>query len=181
MHNDNISALTHEVSSASRRRRAIELLVIAALVFAAAYIGTAATIPNIPTWYAALNKPSFNPPNWLFGPVWTVLYGVMVWSFWRVLNTARGQPSLRLATFAFGVQLVLNALWSVVFFGMHRPGLALLVVAALEVSVIVMILRFARIDRWAAGSQLPYAFWVAFASILNLSIFLLNLPDAVAS
>lgn len=181
MHEDNNGADHNALPSASRVRRIIELVLIAALVFGAAYLGTAATLPNIPTWYAGLNKPSFNPPNWLFGPVWTVLYGVMIWSYWRILGLARGLPKLRLATLAFGVQLALNALWSVVFFGLHRPGLALVIVVALELSVVGMILCFARIDRWAAGSQLPYAFWVAFASLLNLSIFLLNLPAASAS
>ena len=168
-------------SPAQPRRRMMELVAIAAIVFIAGYIGTAATIPNIPTWYAGLNKPSFNPPNWIFGPVWTTLYILMIWACWRVMGLARGTALLRPALIIFAVQLVLNALWSVVFFGLHSPGWALLVIVLLELSLMAMILVFAQIDEWAAGSQLPYIFWVTFASILNLSVYLLNLPDAPVS
>ena len=178
---NNTNAITPHSSKASPLRRLVELLVIAMLVFIAGYIGTAATIPNIPTWYAGLNKPSFNPPNWIFGPVWTSLYIAMIWACWRVMGLARGTPLLRPALTIFAVQLVLNALWSVVFFGLHSPGWSLLVIVLLELSLMAMILVFAQIDEWAAGSQLPYIFWVTFASILNLSIYLLNLPDAPLS
>ncbi len=166
---------------ATRFRRILELALIAGLVFIAGYIGTMATIPNIPTWYEGLNKPSFNPPNWVFGPVWTSLYVLMILACWRVLGLARGTPLLRPALTVFAIQLVLNALWSVVFFGLHSPGWALLVVVLLEVSLMAMVLIFAQIDQWAAGSQLPYVFWVTFASILNLSVYLLNLPEVAAS
>ena len=165
----------------SALRRSMELGIIAALVIAAGYIGTTATIPNIPTWYAGINKPSFNPPNWVFGPVWTSLYLLMIWSCWRVLGVARHTPLLKPALGFFAVQLVLNALWSVVFFGLQSPGWALLVIVALELTLMAMILVFAQIDEWAAASQMPYVFWVAFATILNLSVYLLNLPDAPLS
>ena len=97
------------------------------------------------------------------------------------MGLARGTSLLRPALTIFAVQLVLNALWSVVFFGLHSPGWALLVIVLLELTLMAMVLIFAQIDEWAAGSQLPYIFWVTFASILNLSIYLLNLPDAPVS
>ena len=141
-----------------------------------AIIGTRATIPNIPDWYEGLTKPFFNPPNWVFGPVWTLLYAVLAYSFWRVLGRSGPDRSIRWPVIAFLVQLFFNALWSVVFFGMHNPALALPVVVALEASVVAMIFAFARIDRLAGALQWPYAFWVAFASLLNLAIVFLNPP-----
>ena len=160
--------------SKSRKTRIIEALVIAILVFTTATIGSRATIPNIPDWYEGLIKPSFNPPNWIFGPVWTLLYALMTYAAWRVIGRIDTRRETIFIAFVFIAQLVFNALWSIVFFGMHNPAYALIVVVLLEASVIAMILVFARYDRVAAITQLPYAGWVAFASLLNLSIVLLN-------
>lgn len=158
----------------SRKTRIIEAIVILLLVFITATIGSRATIPNIPDWYEGLTKPSFNPPNWIFGPVWTLLYVLMAYAAWRVIGRIETRGALIGVTIVFIFQLVFNALWSIVFFGMHNPTLALIVVMFLEASVIAMILMFARHDRFAALTQLPYAAWVAFASLLNLAIVLLN-------
>ena len=158
----------------SRKTRVIEALVIAAMVFITATIGSRATIPNIPEWYEGLIKPSFNPPNWIFGPVWTLLYLLMTYAAWRVFGRLESRRDHVKLALVFIVQLFSNALWSIVFFGMHNPAAALLVVILLEASVIAMILAFAKHDRVAALTQLPYAAWVAFASLLNLSIVLLN-------
>ena len=160
--------------SKSRKTRVIEALVIAILVFITATIGSRATIPNIPDWYEGLIKPSFNPPNWIFGPVWTLLYVLMTYAAWRVMGRIETKRHTILVATVFILQLFFNALWSIVFFGMHNPAYALIVVIFLEASVIAMILVFARYDRVAAVTQLPYAGWVAFASLLNLSIVLLN-------
>ena len=170
-----------ETSSSERvsfAKRIGELGLISIAVFATAFIGSAATIPNIPGWYEALNKPFFNPPNWLFGPVWTVLYLIMTVSCWRVLNKIRGTAKLRTVIGIFAVQLIFNALWPVVFFGMHEPGLALPVVVALDLSVYATLWVFFRIDRLAGLSLVPYAVWVSFASLLNLAIYSLNLPSS---
>jgi len=161
-------------TSKSRKTRIIEALVIAILVFTTATIGSHATIPNIPDWYEGLIKPSFNPPNWIFGPVWTLLYVLMTYAAWRVIGSIDTRRDTIFIAFLFIAQLIFNALWSIVFFGMHNPAYALIVVVLLEASVIAMILVFARYDRVAAVTQLPYAGWVAFASLLNLSIVLLN-------
>ena len=165
--------VTNSISK-SRNTRIIEALVIAILVFTTATIGSRATIPNIAEWYEGLIKPSFNPPNWIFGPVWTLLYALMTYAAWRVMGRIDTRRDTILLAIVFIAQLLFNALWSIVFFGMHNPAYALIVVVFLEASVIAMILVFARYDRVAALTQLPYAAWVAFASLLNLSIVLLN-------
>jgi tryptophan-rich sensory protein len=157
-------------------RGLLALALSLSLSLAAGAIGGFATASSVGSWYATLNKPAFNPPNTVFGPVWTLLYAVLAYSFWRVLGRLGPDRPIRWPAVAFLVQLFFNALWSVVFFGMHNPALALPVVVALEASVIAMIFAFARIDRLAGALQWPYAFWVAFASLLNLAIVLLNPP-----
>ncbi len=121
-------------------------------------------------WYQALQKPWFNPPNWLFGPAWTFLYVLIAIAGWRVwLREPRG----RLMSI-WWLQLVLNFLWSPVFFGLELIGPALIVVAALLVTVLVFIAASWKPDRLAALLFVPYAAWVAFATLLNASISLLN-------
>jgi len=159
-------------------KRLGELGLISLAVFTTAFIGSAATIPNIPAWYEALNKPFFNPPNWLFGPVWTLLYLIMTVSCWRVIDQTRGTAKWRMVVGIFAVQLFFNGLWPVVFFGMHEPGLALPVVIALDLSVYATLWIFFRIDRLSGLALVPYALWVSFASVLNLAIYGLNLPSS---
>lgn len=144
------------------------------VVFAAAGLGNYATMPSIPTWYATLNKPFFNPPNWIFGPVWTILFTLLAISLWRILRSDQTNPVRSQAIKAFAAQMILNPAWSIVFFYFHRPDYALIVVIMLEISVLVMIRFFSRIDRIAGGLQWPYAAWVAFAAFLNAAIFVLN-------
>ena len=124
-------------------------------------------------WYATLDKPPWTPPSWLFGPVWTALYMAMGLAAWGVWRAGSGRPR-RQALAAFGVQLALNALWTPVFFGLHRPGSALLVIGLLLVAIAVTIVLFGRIRRWAAALLVPYLAWVAFATALNASIWLRN-------
>ncbi|MBV1703207.1 MAG: tryptophan-rich sensory protein [Hyphomicrobiales bacterium] len=139
-------------------------------VVLAAAAGNFATIPNLAPWYAGLVKPGFNPPNWLFGPVWTVLYLAMMVAAWRVLRI--GPTRAAIAAFAF--QLVLNAAWSFAFFGGHSPGFGLVVILALDAAVLATIAAFARLDRAAALLLVPYAAWIAFATALNAAIWILN-------
>ena len=155
----------------SKPKQALAKFVFAlVVVLSAAVIGNLATIPNIPVWYAGLVKPSFNPPNWIFGPVWSTLYAMMVLSFWRVLLRDAPRPAIAV----FIVQMALNGFWSVAFFGMHDIALALGVVLLLEALILLTIFLFARIDRLAAWLLAPYALWVGFASILNAAILSLN-------
>ena len=124
-------------------------------------------------WYATLTKPAWNPPAAVFAPVWTVLYasmGVAAWLVWR----RAGFIGARAALAAFGVQLVLNALWSYLFFGLHRPGVALADIGALWIVILVVAVLFWRVD-WRAGAlMVPYLAWVGFASCLNFVLWRLN-------
>lgn len=143
-----------------------------------AAIGSLATGPNIEGWYAGLNKPGFNPPNWLFPVAWTILDAMIAASLWRLLGAMpRTGPTLRawwLALAAFLVQLALNAAWTPVFFSAHDIGGALVVVIALFVMVLWTIRLTWRFDRPAAWLLVPYAAWVAFASLLNAAVWRLN-------
>ena len=124
-------------------------------------------------WYSALAKPSFQPPGWLFGPVWTLLYSMMGVAIYRVFQR-RDQPGGRRAMTLFAVQLVLNGVWTPVFFGAGAITLALGVLLALWVALALTIRSFAAIDRVAAWLLAPYLLWVSFATVLNAAIVSLN-------
>lgn len=123
-------------------------------------------------WYDALDKPSFNPPDWVFSPVWTTLYVFVAVAGWLVCRQVR--PGRALALGMWGVQLALNLAWSWIFFGAEEPGLALVEVATLFVAIAVTIALFARLSRPAALFMLPYLAWVGFASVLNFEVWRLN-------
>jgi translocator protein len=141
------------------------------LVFLAGGVGSL-TAPD--AWYSALEKPPLNPPGWVFGPVWTTLYILMAVAAWLVWRE-RWQSSVRLALTFYGGQLFLNAIWSPLFFGMHRPDLALIDLIALWGVLGATILRFWRIRPLAGALLLPYLAWVTFAGYLNAAIWWLNL------
>lgn len=143
-------------------------------VAAAGTLGNLATLPNIPTWYAGLVKPSFNPPNWVFGPVWTVLYIAMAYAFFRILRLRPAPPDRNLAIAMFFIQIVLNAAWSFAFFAAHSPALGLGVVALLWLSVLATLVVFWQADRLAGLLFVPYLAWVSFAALLNVAIWRLN-------
>lgn len=125
-------------------------------------------------WYTEIEKPSFNPPNNLFGPVWTVLYILMGFSAGLIWSNGVEDPAVRRGLALYGVQLLLNVLWSLLFFGLKSPGLALVDITLLLLTIILCIRAFHPIDRWAAYLLVPYLLWVSFASILNASIWVLN-------
>ena len=137
-------------------------------------LGTIFTVSSIPTWYAALNKPIFSPPNYLFAPVWTILYILMGISLYLVWKKGIKTKKSREAIYTFGVQLFLNAIWSPVFFGYKNIFLALIVIVLMLVFIIKTIVLFAKIDKKAAYLLYPYAAWVSFATILNFSVWILN-------
>ncbi|WP_210493474.1 TspO/MBR family protein [Microvirga antarctica] len=143
-------------------------------VAAASVLGSLATLPNIPTWYAGLVKPGFTPPNWLFGPVWTLLYAMMAYALWRILSLPAGQPGRTAAVTTFFVQLALNALWSWAFFGAHSPLAGLIVILAMIVAIIATIRAFWPLDRAAAWLLVPYLTWVSYATALNAAVWRLN-------
>ncbi len=141
------------------------------LCFGAAAIGQHFTLPSIPSWYAQIEKPSFNPPNWIFGPVWTFLYFTMAISAWWIWKKVGFSF---LATLVFLLQLSLNVLWSVFFFGWHRPDLALINIFFLWFSIGLTLFVFYKIDKKAGLILIFYWIWVSFAALLNYSIWKLN-------
>lgn len=133
--------------------------------------GTALGFVSMPdAWYAALEKPAFNPPNWIFAPVWTTLYILIAIAGWRIWVRARGSLAMK----AWWTQLVLNFAWSPAFFVLHQIGLALAIILVLLATIITFIVSAWKHDRLAAPLFIPYAAWVSFASLLNASLFALN-------
>lgn len=157
----------------SQSTRWFGLLVALAVCFAAAALGTVANVSEIRTWYVTLDKPSWTPPNWVFGPVWTILYALMAisaWIIWDRLGWRRAQPALAL----FGGQLLLNVAWSWLFFNQHSPGLAFADIAALWIAIAATLSVFARTSATAAGLLVPYLLWVTYAAALNYAIWMMN-------
>ena len=144
------------------------------LVLAALLLGQLATFPNLSPWYESLQKPAFNPPNAIFGPVWTALYALMALAFWRVLRLPASTPKRSLAIIAFLAQLALNAAWSFLFFAAHSPLLGLLDIVPQLGAILLTLVVMAQIDWLAAACLTPLAAWVAFAAALNFAIWRLN-------
>lgn len=141
---------------------------------AAGFIGSVFTTPAIPAWYAQLLKPAFTPPNWLFGPVWTALYllmGISLFLVWRqgAMGKQVGYPLV-----LFGLQLLLNVVWSALFFGLRSPLLGLVEIVILWLAILLTILSFLKVSMPAGLLLLPYIAWVSFAGVLNFSIWRLN-------
>lgn len=148
-----------------------KLMVSLIIVFIVGAIGSVATSPQIPVWYATLARPAWAPPNWLFPVVWTILYiliGISLFLVWR-----KGLESKQ-ALVVFAVQLGLNLLWSLVFFGLHSIVGGLVIILMLWMAILANIIVFYRISKWAGLILLPYLVWVSIASYLNYSIYLLN-------
>lgn len=144
-----------------------------ALCFLAAGIGSAATTPQVPDWYATLEKPSFNPPAWVFGPVWTILYLMMAVAAWLVWRIGGWRP-VALALVVFCAQLALNTLWSILFFGLQSPTVAAVEIVVLWLAILATILLFWKHQPVAALLLAPYLAWVSFAAVLNFSIAAMN-------
>jgi tryptophan-rich sensory protein len=152
----------------------VQRLLILLLPFAAGAIGSLATTPNIPTWYADLEKPFLNPPNGVFGPVWTVLYLLIGIASLLVLQTKAPAAQKKAAYQSLSVQLFLNTAWSIVFFGLHQPWLGVITILLLLGSIIWNISAFHRVNKLAGLLLLPYFAWVCFAAYLTLGIAVLN-------
>lgn len=150
----------------------IILCVVACIVIGG--LSGIATGNSINTWYVQLNKPSFNPPNWIFGPMWSLLYTLMGISVALVWHKGWANQLVKNAVYLFITQLILNAFWSIAFFGMQNPLLALIVIIVLLILIVACIAYFRKIDKVAAWLLLPYLLWVSFAAFLNLNIVILN-------
>lgn len=142
-------------------------------VGAAAVVGQLATYPNLP-WHAALIKPSFNPPNWIFGPVWGTLYALSAFALWRILRLPESSAARRLALTLFFIQLALNAAWPWMFFGTNNTLLGVVNIIPQFLVILATVVAFYRLDRLASWCLVPLAAWVAFASVLNIAIWRLN-------
>lgn len=150
----------------------LKLIISLALPQIAGGLGAFFTITSVQSWYQTINKPSFNPPSWIFGPMWTLLYvlmGIACYLIWKGEHPQKKQ----LLTLFFS-QLFLNALWSPAFFGMESPILGLVVIVPMWALILVCIIQFRKASKLASGLMVPYLLWVSFATVLNFSIWWLN-------
>lgn len=162
----------------------LKLIVAIVVSELAGIIGTIFTFSAIPTWYATLAKPALNPPSWIFGPVWTTLYALMgiaaflVWSSYAKASADKNKgwdrKDVRRALTVFGLQLVLNAVWSIIFFGLHSPLWAFVDITLMWLAIVWTMVLFYKISKPAMWLLVPYILWVSFAAYLNYSIWILN-------
>jgi tryptophan-rich sensory protein len=152
----------------------VKLIVSILASFAAGGIGSLFTFKAIPTWYASLKKPRYTPPNRAFGPVWTSLYILMGISVFLVWQKGLSTNGALLAFVLFWIQLAINALWSVIFFGLKSKGGGVITIIILWLLILATIVSFFRVTVWAGGLLIPYIVWVSIASYLNIGIWILN-------
>lgn len=152
----------------------IGIAIAAFLCLLAGAIGSVFTYPAIPVWYAALNKPFFNPPNWIFGPVWTILYIMMGASAYIIWKKRKESTEATKGLVIFAGQLFLNTMWSVVFFGYKDIFFALLVIILLWALILMCMIQFNKLSRNAMLLLIPYIVWVSFATLLNTAVWLMN-------
>ena len=163
----------NEAPTPSPSQQAIGLVLSLAICFTAAGLGGLVTTPQIPGWYADLAKPTWNPPSWIFGPVWSLLYlmmAVAAWLVWRQAGVSRAKLPLGL----FVVQLTLNSLWSVLFFGLHNPGAAAAEILLLWAAILATLIAFWQRSKLAGCLLVAYLAWVSFATLLNVAIWRMN-------
>lgn len=139
----------------------------------AGVIGSIFTAPNIPSWYATLAKPVFNPPNWIFAPVWISLYVLMAISFYLIW-IRNDIPNFGFLMSLFVLQLVLNAFWTIIFFGLKSPFFAFIEIVVLWILILLCIISFHKISKTASVLLVPYLLWVTFAAVLNFELWRLN-------
>jgi len=137
-------------------------------------VGSVFTVTCIDSWYAVVEKPAFNPPSWVFFPVWIILYTLMGISLYLVWEEGLERKEVKVGIFVFGVQLALNAIWSFLFFGLLSPYYAFMEIILLWLSILLTIILFGKISKTASFSLVPYLLWVSFAALLNYQIWVLN-------
>jgi benzodiazapine receptor len=151
-----------------------KLIISVLTCLSAGFIGSIFTTPSIPNWYTTLNKPSFNPPNWLFAPVWTTLFILMGTAAFLIWRKGLKKKEVKNALIIFLLQLVFNTLWSFLFFKFHSPFWALVDIAVLWALILLVLIKFWKISKTAGILLIPYLLWVSFASFLNYAIYRLN-------
>jgi len=152
----------------------IKLIISILVCQAAGLIGAVFTTSSIPTWYATLEKPFFTPPNWLFAPAWTTLFLLMGISLYIVWDKGLKDRNVKIGINMFATQLMLNILWSILFFGLQSPLYGFIEIILLWIAILITIWQFNKISRTASMLLVPYIAWVTFAAALNLAVFLLN-------
>lgn len=154
--------------------QAIKLLLSVVICFLPGFIGARINAKAIPEWYVYLRKPSFAPPNWVFAPAWTALYLLMAISLFLVWRKGLSAPGVKVALTVFVIQLLINGIWTPLFFGLRSPGAGLIAIIALWIAILFTIIRFLGVSRMAGLLLLPYLAWVSYASLLNFWIYRLN-------
>ncbi len=154
-------------------KKAIQLIASILLCLSIGALSGIATASGVKTWYIDIIKPVFNPPNYIFAPVWTVLYFLMGVSFYLILQVPKSVEKSK-AIRLFFLQLTLNFAWSFLFFKYHLIGIACIEIILIWLAVLAMILQFYKVNSWAAKLQIPYLLWLSFATVLNASIWWLN-------
>ena len=149
----------------------IKLIVSILICQIAGIIGSIFTTPSITTWYADLQQPAFSPPNWVFGPVWITLYTLIGISLYLVWNKKK---NIKIPLTLFFIQLILNSIWSIIFFGLQNPFYALIEIIILWITILLTIINFYKVSKKAGLLLLPYIIWVSVATILNYYIWILN-------
>ena len=157
-----------------QKRVIIKLIASLIICQLAGFVGSLFTAPSIPVWYDSLAKPSFTPPNWVFSPVWISLFVLMGISLFLLWEKTLHYPGVKTAMLWFAVQLVLNMLWSILFFGFKSPFLALIEIIVLWIAIFITILKSLRVSKLSGVLLIPYLIWVSFAAGLNYSIWTLN-------
>lgn len=155
-------------------KRVYRALIFIFICEAVGLIGSVVTLSAIYLWYAGLIKPTFSPPNWLFGPVWTTLYLLMGIAVYLIWEKGIGKKKIKEAIFYFTVQLSLNFIWPFLFFGLHWLFISFLELTVLWFAILLTIFKFWKIEKTAASLLIPYILWVSFAAVLNYSLFVLN-------
>jgi len=158
----------------------VKLIIAIGVCELAGVVGSVFTVSSIPTWYEGLAKPALNPPSWVFGPAWTTLYLLMGIAVFLVWKKGFERKEVKVALGVFGVQLFLNAIWSIIFFGLKNPGWAFVEIIFLWLAILATIIAFSKISRLAVWLLVPYILWVSFAGYLNYSIWTLNQETPVA-
>ena len=158
----------------SEMTKIVRLITSVSVCLLTGFLGSFATRDSITTWYAQLSRPSFTPPDWTFGVVWPVLYVMMGISAFLIWNVGIDKRQVKVSLGCFASQLILNGLWTPIFFGLHLIGLALVEIVILWAAILMTILAFWKVSKPAALLLLPYILWVSFAVVLNAILFLLN-------
>ena len=152
------------------KNKYLSLIIIFLITFIAPAIGSYVTATFKEPWYSEIIQPSFNPPSWIFPPVWTTLYVMMSLAIWRVWIISYNYKIIKL----FFIHLFFNTLWSVIFFGFHQIGLALLNIIVILIFILILMKRYLSLSKLSFYLMIPYLFWSSFALILNSSIYFLN-------